>query len=391
MKTRNRFLRPARVAVCIAACAAGSRAAVPPRAHAESVAIGRYAEIHVGVSHRHAYATEGGDAQRTGRSRAHAPSAPPTRRWSVVLPTQRLLAPLVMADGTLIVGSATGVYALDPRDGLQRWFAPIGAVRGSPSITPDGEVTVVADGKLLTLQEGGRARQRGALVDLVGELLVLDSGALVVAGLDGALHVVAPDGSDVSSVTWDATLPRWLASQRGGSVVVAGLAAEVMLMSHGRGGARRVQIGESVTVRPLVGDGDSVWALSERGTVWVIAPGAVPQPIASLGQNGISVPASLGRDGGLRVALRYGEIVCVDASGTIRWRRGIDSPSSPMLLAADDTTLLVSGAGTLYAIDHSGELRWRVATEMRAGGRPVMGADGTLYLVGRGGRIEAWR
>jgi outer membrane protein assembly factor BamB len=141
----------------------------------------------------------------------------------------------------------------------------------------------------------------------------------------------------------------------------------------------------------MMGDDDTLWALSNRGTLWAIDPGAEPRVVAALGSSGVSVPPSLGRDGGLRIALRHGEIVCVDRTGAERWRRGIDGPASPMLLAADDTALLVSAAGTLYAIDREGTLRWRVATEIRGGGRPVLAWDGTIYLVGRGGRIEAWR
>ena len=122
---------------------------------AEPVPIGRYVEIPIGVSQRSPYAMSGGDARRTGRSRARAPAQAPSRLWSVVLPQRELVPPVVLEDGTLIVGSAGGVHAIDPASGEQRWYAPIGALRYTPSLTPNGELAAIAGGKLVLVGEQG--------------------------------------------------------------------------------------------------------------------------------------------------------------------------------------------------------------------------------------------
>jgi len=81
----------------------------------------------------------------------------------------------------------------------------------------------------------------------------------------------------------------------------------------------------------------------------------------------------------------------VASDGRVMWRLGVDGPPGSMLIDADDTLLFVGQHGGLYAIARDGELRYRAPTGLRGAGRPVLGADGSVYLVGRGGEIAAWR
>jgi hypothetical protein len=46
----------------------------------------------------------------------------------------------------------------------------------------------------------------------------------------------------------------------------------------------------------------------------------------------------------------------------------------------------------LYAIDRSGDLRYREQLDLRgAAPRPVLGRDGTIYVVSASGQVQAWR
>jgi outer membrane protein assembly factor BamB len=362
---------------------------------AEPVPIGRYAEIHVGISHKHPYAASGADARRSGRSRSRVSSTAPSRLWSVVLPHARLVPPAVLADGTLIVGSAAGIYSLDPVSGAARWFAPVGDVRFTPSLTPEGELVAIASGKLVVLTQAGAARELSLPSSLTSAPLVLDSGSVVAAGRDGQIYAVTTEGASLLSVPISIPVkegePRWTASAGGDLVVAAGRGPELFLFWIQSDNARSIRLSESIATHPIASDDEMLWVLGQRGTLFGIGADAQTRWSAVLGQGGPADGPALGWDGALRVGLRYGEIACVAPNGQERWRRGIDSAPGPMLIDADDTLLFVSARGTLYAIDHKGDLRWRVGLDLRGAGRPVLGADGTLYLVSRGGQLQAFR
>jgi hypothetical protein len=290
------------------------------------VPIGRYVEVPIGVSHGHPYATSGSDAQRTGRSRAHGPAAAPKRLWNEVLPHRRLLPPTVLVDGTLIVGCEAGVYALDPASGAPRWFADIGMVRFSPSVTPTGELVAVANGRLVVLSAKGAARQVELPFLLTGAALVLDSGSVVAAGRDGQVHAFSLDGTPIASLPTSAQGPlRWTALVGGDSVLVAGQASELSVLSLRSGNERRLRLSERVATSPVVGAEETIWVLGAGGTLWVVGADARIRASAPLGQGEPADSPALGWDGALRVGLRYGEIACFSAGGQERWRRGLDS------------------------------------------------------------------
>jgi hypothetical protein len=311
----------------------------------------------------------------------------PTLQWRLVLATDRLVPPAVRADGTLIVAASDGVHAIDAR-GEQQWLAPIGAVRYTPALGPDGESVAVARGRLFVLDARGQARELELPAPATGAPLLLGSGAIVVAGLDHHAHVLGLDGGYVAGAP--VATVRWLLASGDGWVVVAGHGRELSFVSPHGEASRRVSLGSGVAVSPLALGGD-VWAIAQSGTLVRIEAAGRAISLVELGPHAVGVTPAIGRDGGLRVGLRHGEIACYDAAGKERWRRGIDgSPSAP-LIDAEDTTVVISSRGTLYAIGRDGALLWRQRTELSAPGRPVLAADGTLYLVGRGGRIEAWR
>jgi outer membrane protein assembly factor BamB len=357
---------------------------------ADTVPIGRYAEVRVGVSQRHPYPTPGGDARRSGRSRMRAPQLTPSRLWSVGLSARKLLPPTVMASGLLLVGSTTGLHALDARTGEQRWFTEIGPLGFGPSLTPSGEIVAVGGGKLVALTSRGQSHPlREELFS--GTTLVLDSGSVVVSGRDGTIRALALDGSELASARTGVRGPRWSALRSDSTVVLAGNGDELSLFAVESAEPRSVRLSERVTVSPVVGDDGTVWLLGERGGVWALSPAGALRKVAELGAAELYAAPAIGWDGALRIGLRHGEVVCLTPAGTERWRRGVDGQPGAMLLDADDTLLLGSSRGTLYAIDRDGAIRWRQSLELRSIGRPVLGADGTLFLVGRGGQAQAWR
>ncbi|MDD9938743.1 MAG: PQQ-binding-like beta-propeller repeat protein [Myxococcales bacterium] len=359
-------------------------------AAAQSVEIGRYVELPYGVGRGHPYGMTGADGRRSSRSLARAPRAAPRERWATRLSERRLLPPAILADGTLAIGSASGVSAFDT-NGKPLWKVRLGQVRFTPSVTPAGELLVATyEGKLWLVERGGRQRRLESRVALSGLPLVLDGGSVVIGARDSQVHVLDLEGTELLRVPTGAREPFWTASVGGGLLAVAGPERELVLLSLHAGRERVVKLPERVTQGLAVDDRSTVWLIGDQGTLFGVGADGRFRATIPLGDRG-STPVAIGRDGALRLGLPTREVVCIGADGRERWRRGIDGRPSAPLLDADDTLLVLSARGSLYAIDARGELLWRVRVGVHQGSRPVLGADGTIYLVGRDGLVKAVR
>ncbi len=95
----------------------------------------------------------------TGDRRLLALSPQGERRWEAALPG-RVSAPLVDADGTILVGAA-GIHRLSP-DGALLWSFPVPAETAPPVLRPDGTIFAgAANGKVYLLSaEGQRLAER---------------------------------------------------------------------------------------------------------------------------------------------------------------------------------------------------------------------------------------
>jgi outer membrane protein assembly factor BamB len=372
----------AAASLCMGLTAASGRA--------EDVPIGRYVELPFGVTRAHPYPTSAANARRNGRVDVRAPAEAPSRRLLKPLGTRRLTPPAVLDDGTLVLGSARGLHAVGP-DGAPRWEVDLGQVRFTPAVLPSGELLAVThEGRAFRVTADGQARVLRTPVALLGMPLVLDGGAVLVGGRKSSAHVVDTDGHVLLSVATRVREPVWTARLGGGLLVAAGVSRELTLLSLHAGLERTLSLPERAIRPPVVGNDGRLWVVGDHGTLFGLEADGRVRTTVLLGARGATAPV-VGRDGNLRIGLPSREILCVGPDGRERWRRGIDGRPGPLLLDADDTLLVVSARGTLHAIDRDGELRYRVMAGARGAGRPVLGPDGTVYLVSRDGRLQAFR
>jgi outer membrane protein assembly factor BamB len=347
-------------------------------------------ELPYGVGRGHPYAMMAVDGRRTARSAGRVPAVAPRELWTLRLGQRRLLPPVVLSDGTLVVGSAGGLTAL-ARDGLRLWHVELGQVRFTPTLMPSGELLVATyEGKLWVVSMDGKAHALESAAALSGQPLVLDGGSIVVGARDSQVHVLDQEGTELLRVPTGAREPFWSARVGGGLLAVAGPERELALFSLHAGLERRVPLPERVSLGLVVDDEGGIHFVGDQGTLFRIGSGGRIEATQPLDERAVTAPV-LGRDGALRIGLASRELLCVGRDGKQRWRRGIDGRPSALLLDADDTTLVMSVRGTLYAIDAAGELRWRLGSGVHRGARPVLAADGTIYLVGRDGLMKAVR
>lgn len=355
------------------------------------------------------------DARRSGRSSAQAPHERPKRIWTVRLSGRGLVPPALLKSGLLLVGSRSGLHALDAGTGVERWFAEVGPVRFSPIPIGDGDEAIVigggrtyrvsASGKLRALLPQLRAAPAAPLLEgqrlvLVGSFEPKRPAAASAKLAPSSVPPSAPDPQELVAASLEGELlsataigiehPRLLASVAPGLAAVAGRDAFVSRAPTEGFGARLIDVGDAVASL-LVGDHAETIAITESDQLIVLEPSGQLRRIAASEPRAITVGPALGRDGALRIGLEGGELLSLSLDGSEHWRRGLDGRPGPILLDNTDTALFATSRGTLYAIDAGGELRWLLPADALRAARPVLGRDGTLYVVFRGGLIAAYR
>jgi hypothetical protein len=365
-------------------------------------------------SARPAYAASGADQRRTGRSSGLAPKDKPKLLWTVRLSGRGLVPPAVLRSGLLLVGSRSGLHALDPASGAERWFADIGPVRYTPAVLPSDEVIAIGDTRAYRIDGSGHTRalapelkaaRAAPLLD--GERIVL-IGSFAEADRDADASPLAPssrppsapapeqlvalsiNGEVLSATALGIEHPRLLASIAPGLAVAAGRDSLMSRAPTDGFGSRVIDLGDAVSAL-VVGDSEETIAITETDQLIIFEASGAERRVVPGEPRAITNGPALGRDGGLRIGLESGEILSLSPDGSERWRRGLDGRPGPILLDQNDTALFATSRGTLYAIDAGGELRWLLSADALRAGRPVLGSDGTLFIVFRGGLIAAYR
>jgi len=381
-----------RVAALLALLAAAVAMIAVDVASARPVRVGRYTEIPYGVPDE-PWVTGSGGPRRASRSRYRAPIEEPTKRWRRELRSSRPSPPLVLGAGELYVASSTGVTALGS-DGAIRWSVRLGFVAATPSLSPTRDLVVGTNaGALVTLGTDGRVRGRTIVGGAVrSSPLVLDDGSVVITAFDQATHRFDAEGRRVFRVSMNAQTnepPAWTSA---GTLLVP--AADWLHVMSPRGDRLASHtVGATIIAGPAIADDGTIWALAQDASLHQLSPrggrlSRTELEISVSSDTGIAV----GVDGAVRVPGRDGGVVCVGPTGTERWRvTGEGGFPGALTLDAADMTLAVNDQGRLIAIDAEGEIAWRVALGGRTNAAPVVGPDGTIYVVTTRGEVQAWR
>jgi outer membrane protein assembly factor BamB len=224
--------------------------------------------------------------------------------------TGPVAAPLALVAGTLIASAQRGeLLGLDPANGSIRWRRRMGMARIAPVETGDGSV--------------------------------------VVATVDSIYRVVAADGVVSHRVRSPGTIVSPWVEYRGG--LVAGTTdSQVVAIDpadlHSRWSVR--------VDAPVLGSpaavGDTLYAVSRRGTLYRIAPGDPPRPerVVEL-RWPVTAPLSVVDD---RILLggADGAVRALRPDGTEVWRVQLWRPVELGPLALEDGLLVIGGNGDLH-------------------------------------------
>ena len=230
------------------------------------------------------------------------------RLWRTT--TGNVTAPLALVHGLVVVATQRGdVFGLDPASGAVRWRRPVGFARIAAVAGDSGTLIVATIDSLFRLSatEGRivrRVRTPGAIVSPW-----LPHRGLLVAGTTDS-GVVAVDPVDLR--------PRW-----------------------------RTKLDAPVLGTPAA-QGDTLYAVSRRGTLYRIAPDSVPvaAPVAELDWPVTSSVSLL--DGLLLLGGADGALRALRPDGSEAWRLQLRSPIELRPVPLDDGMLAIGGDGDLH-------------------------------------------
>ncbi|PGS49898.1 immunoglobulin-like domain-containing protein [Bacillus sp. AFS041924] len=255
-------------------------------------------------------------------------------------------SPVISADGTIYVRSASGFFKAIDKSGVVKWSITTGADRGaSPVIAEDGTIYLGATGK-----NGVYAVNPDGTEKFFTET---DSGieSSPSIGNDGTIYALDKLGTLVAISPYG--MKKWTFSDSGNqfnpSSPVIGKEGNVYFVKGG-----------------------SLYSVTSKGEFnWKI--------ILRYNDVSFSTP-TIGADGTIYLVNNFGEFYAVNPDGSRKWVTGLEntiqSPNSPVIAA--DGTIYIYDNTKLYAYQSDATVKWSIP--VRVNSLPILGKDGTIYL-----------
>lgn len=343
------------------------------------------------------WAMEGRDPQRSGRSPVVG-AQQPRLLWSAPIDEPSVGQAVFAADGSVLVGTASGKVQSFGADGKPGWtFSAAGGPVPSPAIGPDGSVYARGgDGSLYALRADGRRRWTtdiGAPPAKLGPAPLVGPDRYVYLGSyqSSLVYLVQPGGFFQWAYNAHARILGGVAVGAGGLVYFGSADGKLRAVDRELVEQWVVELGDPVVSAP---------ALSLDGKAFVLTGGAAPALVAvdRTGRKLWSVAPcwsggapliwpAVAVDGGAQVGN-----CAVGPDGRVRWAAAVSGPGvTPAALDGDGNAYFGSGS-TITSVGPDGSPRWSFAGEGEVR-PPSLGPFGQvafstrspdrLYLLGR--------
>jgi len=289
-------------------------------------------------------------------------------------------SPAIDADGTIYVGGARGLYALNP-DGTQKWFhenTEFGVNFQAP-YQPVLYVFIADDGHIWFDFKSRYETHTAGLsrVDANGEGKVFNSAVsrVLQTGLlkDGSIFVI-----------WDQTPPAFLLPE-GYPPETVGKAIDPVLRQEWWD----AEFSVPQDCHPPAFGSDGLRYVGCKDRFMVMKPGgdltlwSFPTPGYWAGQPAIA------SDGTIFCGSEDGNLYALNPDGELKWKFSTgDRVHSTPAIAKNGTIFFGSDDHYLYAVGPDGQAKWRYKT----GGpvySPTIGPDGTVYALSADGKLYA--
>jgi outer membrane protein assembly factor BamB len=285
-----------------------------------------------------------------------------TRKWEQRLPTPYPQELLIGQDGTIYVGTTREFYAMYSNNGSVKWTLDVGGEKNYAS-TP--------------------------VIDF--------NGTVYVGTADGYLYAIYPN----STIKWEYKIDGWVSApalDKNGNVYFASRNSRVYCLSSNGSlkWSRKLTVFDN---GPVIGDGGHIYLGPRTDWTYAYYPNGTEKWRTDI-PDSEGMPC-IAPNGNIIVPGRHYYIMTLDHSdGNILWKYPLDDNYkriSPSAICADGTIYFANcdedifghKIGYLNAVNSDGTLRWRsrLTSEIQpystlsTMGAPVIGADGTVYVV----------
>jgi outer membrane protein assembly factor BamB len=294
------------------------------------------------------------DSSHTGRSALPGPSSGDIL-WAFPITAENPSSPIVGPDGTVYVGSETGLYAVNP-NGTQKWkFATGRQIISSPAIDMNGIVYFgCLDSKIYAIYPDG-SRKWSELTggEIHSSPLITSDGLIVTGASDGSVYAYLSTGT----LKWKYT-----------------------------------PVGESdwVYASPAIGPDGTLYVATNKGVLALDISGATPtrkwfHPVIT---SYLKSSPAVGSDGSIYIGTRDNTLLSLKSDGSVRWTYSIlgDIRSSPVIgpdgtIHIANISITDSSARFLYAINPNGTNKWSSPTGANVFDQsPAVDSNGVVYI-----------
>ncbi len=265
-------------------------------------------------------------------------SAAVTQNWKYFSNGEVVSRPLVLADGTIVIGSTTGNLTRVYPNGTMLFDIYFSGVASSPAVSRDGLTIYFGsmNRNIYAVTTAGVVRWAYSTgLPVVAPPVILDDDRIAVGSTDGNLYCLNADGSLSFSFTTGGEVRGAVTQQRDGSIVFG--SADGNLYNLFRNGTRKWAYTSTYEIvsRPLILDTLIVFTTRAKDC----CPGTI-------------------------VALKY--------DGTFVWWYNTSASVESDAIESPMGDIVVGGGdGRIYAIQIDGQLKWRL---------PVGGAVNTATV-----------
>ena len=270
-----------------------------------------------------------------------------TEKWKFETGNGINSSPAIGTDGTIYVGSAHELYAINS-DGTKKWkYYTDGDVNSSPAIGADGSIYVGSDdGYLYAFNSDGSVKWKFLTTDRYSiwpSPAIGADGTIYVGSQDSYIYAINPDGTE-----------KW-----------------------------KFKTNWSVGSSPAIGTDGTVYVGSRDYYLYAINPDGTEKWKFKTDYYIFSSPA-IGADGTVYIGSYGGYLYAVNSTGSLKWKfktKGSIDHSSPVI--GSDGTIYICDisnyefAGYLYAINpEDGALKWKFKTDNDILSSPAIGSQG---------------
>ncbi|MBO9131245.1 immunoglobulin-like domain-containing protein [Bacillus sp. 165] len=263
-----------------------------------------------------------------------------------------LSSPVIGADGTIYVRSATGFFKAIDKNGLVKWSITTGADNGaSPVIAEDGTLYLGA------IANGNGSKNGIYAINLDGtEKFFVETGTGIVTspsiGSDGTIYVLDKLGTLYAISPYG--MKKWTFETR---------------------------LYTSYPTTPVIGKDGTIYIVVGGSIFTINAKGEMIGRIAVYYSDAVLSTPTIGEDGTLYLLDNSGGLYAVGPDGNRKWSVSLENmspnPSSPVIAA--DGTIYVFDQKKLYAYLPDGTVKWTIPVSVNS--LPILGKDGTIYLT----------